>query len=119
MPRELTSCCCVPRRPLAAQASAQPDKGTYIHGLYIEGARWDVEAGSILPSKPKELHSLMPVIHIRCVTTRDQRSLAMYQCPVYTTKVRGPTYQFTALLATSAATVTWVLAGVCLLMQAE
>ena len=40
------------------------EKGAYIHGLTMEGARWDVAEGTIKDSKPKEL---------RCHVTGDQR----------------------------------------------
>jgi hypothetical protein len=49
----------------------------------------------------------------------EKESGGSYRCPVYTTKVRGPTYQFTAMLPSAMPTATLVLAGVCLLMQAE
>ena len=31
------------------------DEGTYIHGLTMEGARWDQDLGMLMDSKPKEL----------------------------------------------------------------
>lgn len=33
----------------------QPDVGCYIHGLFLEGARWDAAAGQLAESRPKEL----------------------------------------------------------------
>ena len=41
----------------------------------------------------------------------------LYQCPVYKTPQRGPTYVFTAALKTKLAANKWVLAGVALLMD--
>lgn len=32
---------------------SQPDEGTYIHGLFMEGARWDVDDDTITDSQPK------------------------------------------------------------------
>jgi len=32
---------------------AQPEEGTYIHGLFMEGARWDALNGTITDSQPK------------------------------------------------------------------
>jgi len=98
----------------------QPEEGAYCHGLFIEGARWDAESASIQPSRPKELHSPMPVVHLTAITAQasEQQSVGRYRCPVYTTKVRGPTYQFTAILPSAMPTTTLVLAGVCLLLQA-
>jgi len=62
----------------------------------------------------------MPVVHLTAITAQasEQQSVGRYRCPVYTTKVRGPTYQFTAILPSAMPTTTLVLAGVCLLLQA-
>jgi hypothetical protein len=42
-----------------------PRDGAYVHGLFMEGARWDVQAGVIMDSRLKELFPPMPVINIR------------------------------------------------------
>ena len=39
--------------------------GAFIHGLLLEGARWDEKAGQLEDSRPKELFSPMPVILVR------------------------------------------------------
>ena len=47
----------------------QPVKeGACIHGLFMEGARWDVMTNSIANSRLKDLHPMMPVIWIKAVT---------------------------------------------------
>ena len=47
----------------------QPVKeGACIHGLFMEGARWDVVTNSIANSRLKELYPMMPVIWIKAVT---------------------------------------------------
>ena len=66
-----------------------PREGAYIHGLYMEGARWDVNLGSISESKLKELYPLMPVIHVKAVTQDKQEMRNLYECPVYNTRERG------------------------------
>ena len=66
-----------------------PREGAYIHGLYMEGARWDVNLGSIAESKLKELYPLMPVIHVKAVTQDKQEMRNLYECPVYNTRERG------------------------------
>ena len=42
--------------------SSQPDEGTYVHGLFMEGARWNKETKVIADSLPKELHPTVPVL---------------------------------------------------------
>lgn len=39
--------------------------GAYVHGLFLEGARWDDKLGQLEDSRPKELFTPMPVLHIR------------------------------------------------------
>ena len=66
-----------------------PREGAFIHGLYMEGARWDVNLGTITESRLKELYPLMPVIHVRAVTQDKQEMRNLYECPVYNTRERG------------------------------
>lgn len=42
-----------------------PREGAYIHGLFMEGARWDAQSGIITESRLKELFPPMPVINVR------------------------------------------------------
>ena len=41
-------------------------------GLFVEGARWDINIGSIVESRLKELHPVMPVMYIRAITQDKQ-----------------------------------------------
>lgn len=45
--------------------STAPREGAYVHGIFMEGARWDVQQGIIMESRLKELYPPMPVINIR------------------------------------------------------
>lgn len=45
--------------------SVAPREGAYIHGLFMEGARWDIQSGIIVESRLKELFPSMPVINVR------------------------------------------------------
>jgi hypothetical protein len=42
-----------------------PREGVYIHGLFLEGARWDSNLGVLAEAKLKELHPPMPVIYVK------------------------------------------------------
>ncbi|KAJ8682461.1 hypothetical protein QAD02_018253 [Eretmocerus hayati] len=94
-----------------------PRDGAYVHGIFMEGARWDVQAGIIVESKPKELFPIMPVMNIRAITQDKQDLRNMYECPVYKTRTRGPTYIWTFNLKTRDKPAKWTLAGVALLLQ--
>ena len=43
------------------QIDSPPKEGVYVHGLYLEGARWDEKAGVLDDSRPKQLTCRMPV----------------------------------------------------------
>ena len=101
---------------------AQPEEGTYVHGLFIEGAGWDLEEDCIQESKPKELYPAMPMVHIRAVTVEVSDALdqsKIYTCPIYMTTIRGPTFVFSGPLKTRNDPKKWVLAGVALVMQPD
>ncbi|XP_075889814.1 dynein axonemal heavy chain 9 isoform X2 [Nelusetta ayraudi] len=97
--------------------SVPPREGAYVHGLYMEGARWDVQTGLIVDARLKELTPAMPVIFIRAVPVDKQENRNVYQCPVYKTRQRGPTYVWTFNLKTKENPAKWTLAGVALLLQ--
>merc|ERR1739838_708812 len=94
-----------------------PRDGAYVHGLFIEGARWDILVGSICDSNLKELYPAMPVMYIKAITQDKQETRNLYECPVYKTRQRGPTYIWTFNLKTKERPSKWVLAGVALLLQ--
>ncbi|XP_039572044.1 dynein heavy chain 17, axonemal isoform X2 [Passer montanus] len=95
-----------------------PREGSYVHGLFMEGARWDVPSGSIADSRMKELTPEMPVILLRAVPVDRMDTVNVYECPVYKTRTRGPTYVWTFNLKTKEKAAKWVLAGVALLLEA-
>merc|ERR1711959_175538 len=93
------------------------EDGMYIHGLYMEGACWDIKKGSVAESAPKVLHPAMPVVNVRGLVHGSYSMDGIYQSPVYTTSMRGPTFVFASTLKTTNPVNKWVLAGVCLLMN--
>ncbi|XP_032136134.1 dynein heavy chain 9, axonemal isoform X1 [Sapajus apella] len=94
-----------------------PREGVYVHGLFMEGARWDTQAGIITEAKLKDLTPPMPVMFIKAVPADKQDCRSVYCCPVYKTSQRGPTYVWTFNLKTKENPSKWVLAGVALLLQ--
>ena len=68
------------------------DEGTYIHGLTMEGARWDQDLGMVMDSKLKELRCLLPVIKVIPVTADKYDTNGYYMCPVYMNMQRANVY---------------------------
>lgn len=108
-------------RVTAVEAVSEPAPlGVYIHGLVLEGARWDKEEGVLKESNPNELHPALPVIQVKPVTSDDYVTQGYYQCPVYTNMQRANVYSpsvavFT--LRTAEADYKWTLASVAVLLQ--
>ena len=94
-----------------------PREGAYCHGLYMEGARWDTQTGQIAESKLKELTPLMPILFIKAIPVDRKETKNIYECPVYKTKQRGPTFVWTFNLKTKEKAAKWTLGGVGLLLQ--
>jgi dynein heavy chain len=118
-------------------------KGVFIHGLFIEGARWltgedapepiEVDGvptqGHIVESLLKELLPVMPVIYLRAVVVQPEwepssvgykrHDPQIYECPVYMTRFRGPTYIFLATTKSVDPVSRWILAGVALVLQED
>ena len=91
--------------------------GAFIHGLVMEGARWDEKAGNIEESRPKELFARMPIVLIKAAQFTGEKPKDTYMCPTYKTQDRGPTFVFEAGLRTKAPPSKWILGGVGLLMD--
>ena len=116
----------------------------FVHGLLIEGARWSTPdeitekttvgadpptevAGTLLDSNPKELLWTLPVVYVKAVQVAPlwepssvgylRHDPKIFECPVYITRFRGPTYVFLATLPTDCGTEKWVLRGVAILFQ--
>ena len=97
--------------------------GAYVHGLMIEGCRWDEKTGGLTDSFPKELFAPMPVMLIKAVQVEKAEQKDTYGAPVYKTRMRPKGalghpdggYVFTAGLKTKEAASKWVMAGVALL----
>jgi len=94
-----------------------PREGAYVCGFFMEGARWDTQAGIINESRLKELAPPMPVIFIKAIPVDRQDVRNVYECPVYKTKQRGPTFVWTFNLKTKEKAAKWTLGGVALLLQ--
>ena len=100
--------------------------GAYIYGYFLEGAAWEMgrgdEQGYLTEMLPKDLHPVLPVVHVKSVLRAERTTVGYYECPVYVTSMRGPTYVFTANLRMESEDTDpnkWILAGVALLQSPE
>jgi dynein heavy chain len=106
------------------EIDAPPRDGAYIHGLFLEGARWDSKMNSLNEAYLKELYPQLPVLYIRAVYVdkpQGGRAVVYYECPVYVTKQRGPTYvgDFNLKINPNLGNPGhWVKSGVAILLEA-
>jgi len=71
-----------------------PSDGCYIHGLFLEGCQWDIEIQGLAESKPKELYTAFPSIHLNPCQNR-KAAEGIYICPVYKILTRAGTLSTT------------------------
>jgi len=101
--------------------------GAYVHGLYLEGARWDMQAGVLEDAFMKELYPKMPVILLRALLAEQEDTRGIYQCPVYKQTERatpgfhtpGSGYVFMMQLKTKQPPAKWTMAGVAMLLATD
>ncbi len=75
-----------------------PNTGVYVHGLYLNGAGFDAEKGEIRHSRPGEIYSEMPVVHLLpydIAAEATGRLEETYTCPCYKTSLRWGTLSTT------------------------
>ena len=72
-----------------------PEDGVYVHGLFMEGARWDENLEAIEESAPKVLFSQMKGIWILPQKKDEIDYGHSYMCPVYKTQRRAGTLSTT------------------------
>lgn len=101
---------------------SNPEQGVYIHGLFLEGASWEMAEndGYLVEQKQKELHPRLPVIRVVALTKEELDMTDKYKCPVYYTTQRGATYVFTAHLkmdSDESQESKWILRGVAAILN--
>jgi len=125
------------------EVTAQPSTGAFVYGLFIEGARWATGddagdpynvagvqcSGFLADSRLKELLPPLPVMFVRTVVVEPtweptsvgymRHNPEVYDCPVYFTTFRGPTYIFLATMKTEDPVSKWIQAGVAVIFQED
>jgi dynein heavy chain, axonemal len=103
--------------------------GAYIFGLFVEGARYDFNTRQLEDSFPRQMYSLLPVIHARAVYNHSSQIKKLgephpserntYICPVYKTSTRLHQFVFEAQFYTKRHQNKWILAGVACILDVE
>jgi dynein heavy chain len=91
--------------------------GAYIHGMFMEGARWDIATGVIEDSFMKELYPVMPVVNLRAQLIDKADARDQFMCPIYKTQMRNNDFVVSVGLRTKQPASKWIMAGVALLMD--
>jgi len=61
----------------------RPEDGCRIHGLFLEGARWNSTTHMLDDSLPKQLYTKAPIMHLVPKRDRKPPQGGIYRCPVY------------------------------------
>merc|ERR1719335_1660613 len=91
--------------------------GAFVSGMFLEGARWDINANCLEESKPKEMFFKMPVVNCKAGTATDREEKNVYICPTYCVPTRRPHYVFPAQLRTKHPAAKWILGGVAIILD--
>eukprot|EP00798_Chlamydomonas_sp_ICE-L_P022533 gene22533-29660_t len=80
---------------LTEDVAEGPIDGCYIRGMFMEGARWDLETHQVGESRPKELFTDCPIVWLKPEQHRKKPTDGFYDCPVYKTLTRAGTLSTT------------------------
>ena len=75
----------------ASDVTERPNDGAYVYGLFLQGARWCYENHALTDSRPKELFSVMPIIHFDLEQNMEDPEDRVYRMPIYKTLTRAGT----------------------------
>jgi hypothetical protein len=71
-----------------ADVPGRLELGSYISGLYLEGAAWDVEKSRLCPQAPKVLVQALPIMQVIPIEASKLKLHQTFRTPVYVTQAR-------------------------------
>jgi dynein heavy chain len=112
----------------AKDITEPPENGVNIHGLYLQGARWDFKRTCVEDSEPKKGIVDFPVVWLEPVDVGENLEQGCFSCPLYKTSTRrgelsttGHSTNFVSYLQipTEAPPDDWIRRGVALLCMTD
>lgn len=73
----------------------KPEDGCYISGMQIEGCRYDLQAGILKDSNPRELQTKLPILWLKPTKNLKKDMSKFYMCPLQKTLARYGTLSTT------------------------
>jgi dynein heavy chain len=99
------------------------ESGSYVHGLFLEGAGWSRERGCLIVQKPKQLVQQIPLLQVIPIEASKLKLQGTFRTPLYVTAARknamGVGLVFYADLASADHPSLWVLQGVALILNVK
>ena len=107
----------------AEEVTEALDDGTYVSGLYLEGAAWDFENNCLRLQDPKVLVVDLPLLMVEPKEANRVKFINVFETPVYVTQNRrnamGVGWVFNAHLRTMEHESKWTLQGVGLMLNVK
>ena len=108
--------------------TSAPGDGAFVHGMFLDGCRWDTVRQSLAESAPKVLFSAAPVMWLKPAHQSKLRVYSHYECPMYVTSERrgilrttghSSNYVMMVKMPSEKDQHHWIRRGVALLLQLD